>query len=78
MPSSLSPFLPLPGILALGLEHGFPTLSFSPSRLVALWYHPWKDAAEHVSEHGGDAELSVQKGVGHIGGQGAVSPTWHL
>lgn len=64
MPSFLRQFLPLPGILAPGLEHGSPAHSLSPSRSVALWFHPWKDAAGPVSEHGGDLEFSVQEGVG--------------
>lgn len=65
-------------MLAPELECGFPTRSFSPSRSAALWYHPWKDAAGHVSEHAGDPEFSVQEGGGHIGGQGAVLPVWDL
>lgn len=50
--STLRLFLPLLGVLAPGLEHGFSARSLSPSRSAALWYHLWKDAAGRVSEHG--------------------------
>jgi hypothetical protein len=41
-----------------------PTSPFSPSRLEALWYLPWKDAARHVSEHGGVPGVRVAGGAG--------------
>lgn len=71
--STLRLFLPLLGVLAPGLEHGFSACSLSPSRSAALWYHLWKDAAGRVSEHGGEPGFSMQEGGGHIGGQRVTS-----
>ena len=48
---------------------GSPThLPSSPSRSGAQWYLPWKDAAGHVSEHGGGPGV---RSLG--GGQGILS-----